>query len=244
MRRNPVYNALKAKKEQLKKSGFAGLRGIILCDANCRMLTSSSSGSAIPLRNILASFSAGTTSVDFILTVGVEEQNGSWWQRSTYRLKPYLHLRDGLAEHVKDNITRTLTLAVGYLPPPQCAGYQALYRLRRGSPPPAWYAGISGSFELAARHQTMKIKISSRRLLALIAGEITAEEFRSAYTLQRGPNQTPLDMLGQAIHEGRMIEDARVEPNFDKDDDHVVLTLGSPDAASAPFRRPGNRATL
>ena len=240
-RRNPVYNALKAKKEQLKKSGFSGLKGIILCDASCRMLTASNSGSAISLREILAIFSAGTQSVDFILTVGVEEQPRSWSERSTYRLKSYLHLRNGLPDRTKNNITRTLTLAIRQLPTPQRAGYQALYRLRHGSPPSASYAGISGSFELAASNQTMKIKISSRRLLALISGEITAEEFRSAYSLQRGPNQTPLDMLGRAIQEGRMIEDARVEPNFDKDDDHVVLVFGTSDAASAPFRKPDIR---
>lgn len=237
-KRNPVYHALKAKKEQLKKCGFVGLKGIVLCDANCRMLTASNSGSAFSLRDILARFSAGTQSVDFILTVGVEEQNGSWARQSTYRLKPYLHLRDGLNASDKANITRLLKLATRQLPVPKRAGYQALYRLDHGSPPSAWYAGIPGSFELAADDHTMKIKISSRRLLALIAGEITAEEFRSSYTLPQGANNTPLDILGRAIKDGRMIEDARIEPNFDEDDDHVVLVLGALDAASAKFRRP------
>jgi hypothetical protein len=239
-KRNPVYNALKAKKEQLKKSGFTGLKGIVLCDASCRMLTASNSGSTFSLRDILARFSAGTQSVDFILTVGVEEQNGSWSRRSTYRLKPYLHLRDGLTATDKENITRVLTMAVRHLPAPKRAGYQALHQLEHGSPPSAWYAGISGSFELAADDHNMKIKISSRRLLALIAGEITADEFRSRYTFPYGPNNTPVDMLARAIKDGRMVEDARLEPNLDEDDDHVVLVLGALDAASAKFRRPGN----
>lgn len=126
-KRNPVHNALKAKKEQLKKSGFAGLKGIVLCDASCRMLTASASGSAFTLREILARFSAGTQSVDFILTVGVEEQNGSWHRRSTYRLKPYLHLRDGLTAADNDNLTRVLSMAIRHLPTPKRAGYQALY---------------------------------------------------------------------------------------------------------------------
>ena len=86
----------------------------------------------------------------------------------------------------------------------------------------------------------MKIKLSSRRLLALIAGEITAEEFRSNYSLLQGSNNTPLDILARAIKDGRMIEDARVEPNFDEDDDHIVLVLGALDAASAKFRRTGS----
>lgn len=238
-RRNPVHNALKAKKEQLKKSGFTGLKGIVLCDASCRMLTASNGGSGFTLRDILARFSAGTKTVDFVLTIGVEEQTSSWGHRSTYRFRPYLHLRDGLPVVDKDNITRVITMAVRHLPAPKRAGYQALYQLDHGSPPSAWYAGISGSFELARNDQSMKIKLSSRRLLALIAGEITAEEFRSSYSLPQGPNKTPLDILGRAIKDGRMIEDAGVEPNFDEDDDHVVLVLGAVDAASAKFRRPG-----
>lgn len=237
-RRNPVHNALKAKKEQLKKSGFIGLKGIVLCDASCRMLTASASGSGFSLREILARFSAKTQSVDFILTVGVEEQGGSWSRPSTYRFKPYLHLRDGLTAAEKDNLTRVWSMAIRHLPAPKRAVYQALYQLDHGSPPSAWYAGRPGSYEFSPDNHPMKIKLSSRRLLALIAGEITADEFRSGYVFPRGPNNAAIDMLARAIKEGRMIEDARIEPNFDEDDDHVVLVLGAIDAASAKFRRP------
>jgi hypothetical protein len=238
-KRNPVHNALKAKKEQLKKSGFIGLKGIVLCDASCRTLTASSGGSGFSLRDILARFSAGTRSVDFILTIGVEEQHGTWARDATYRFIPYLHLRDGLDATEKKNINRVFNLALKHLPSPKRAGYQALYQLDHGSPPSAWHTGITGSFELPGDSHTMKIKLSSRRLLALIAGEITAEEFRSNYSLPQGSNNTPLDILARAIKDGRMIEDARVEPNFDEDDDHIVLVLGALDAASAKFRRPG-----
>lgn len=45
-------------------------------------------------------------------------------------------------------------------------------------------------------------------------------------------------MLARTIKDGRMLEEVRIEPNFDEDDDHVVLVLGAIDAASAKFRRP------
>lgn len=50
-------------------------------------------------------------------------------------------------------------------------------------------------------------------------------------------------MLARAIKEGRMVDDVRIEPNFDEDDDHVVLVLGAIDAASAKFRRPDSCPT-
>lgn len=37
LRSNPVYNRLGSKADQLTQSGFAGLKGIILCDAGCEM---------------------------------------------------------------------------------------------------------------------------------------------------------------------------------------------------------------
>lgn len=240
-KRNPVFNALKAKKEQLKRSGFTGLKGVVLCDGSCRMLTADSGSSAFSLRDILSGFCRGTRAIDFILTVGVHEQYQSWGRRSTYSLKSYLHLRDGMPAEDANRIKRVFNLAVKYLPAPQRAGYQAHYMLDRGSPPPAWYTGISGSFEMAAAYESMKIKISSRRLLALIAGDMTAEEFRSAYSLPQNGNNARLDVLGRAIKEGRMVADAHLEPNFDEDDDHLVLELGAVDAAAAKFQHPNRQ---
>ena len=83
---NPVYNRLKSKAGQLGKAGFEGIKGIILCDAGCQMLTRQGHwGLDLGGAEIISAFLKQEDSVGFVIVLSVESDG-------THRLGPD-HLR-------------------------------------------------------------------------------------------------------------------------------------------------------
>lgn len=71
-----MFNSLKRKKPQLAKAGFTGLNGIILCDGDCSMLTSSMyAPTAYTLDNIVWDFLRQNMSIGFVLAIGIKAQH-------------------------------------------------------------------------------------------------------------------------------------------------------------------------
>lgn len=73
MEKNPVYNALKDKAKQLKKTNYGGPISIILCDGGCRLLKDiGHKVSNYDLRDIIQHFLSKNSSISFVLTFVVE----------------------------------------------------------------------------------------------------------------------------------------------------------------------------
>ncbi len=64
MTKNPILNALKRKKDQLKASGYAGIKGIIVCDAGCKQLSAT--------ERIVQRFLRDTTSIAFVIVCTID----------------------------------------------------------------------------------------------------------------------------------------------------------------------------
>jgi hypothetical protein len=238
LKRNPVYNGLKSKKGQLKKSGYKGLKGVIIGDASCNILnTSMASGSAFSLRDIVLGFLEETHSVDFVLTIGVEERS-TMSLKMEIRFKPALFFQRKMSDTTGRALETALGRVLGQVPIPERPGYSAIYRLERGSPPDAWFGAIGASFTLARFMEPSEIRVSSRLLAGLLSGEISQAEFRSAHEIKGNTGKPPVCMFEQFVKEGRMICETKVEHHGDKDDDHVVLVFGPPDPAASRFRSP------
>src|SRR5439155_22489443 len=75
--RNPVANRLERKVEQIRKSGFDGVAGIILCDAHCSLLADRGGYSPMTfnLRQVVSHFCnhPDHTRVSFAITLSPEE---------------------------------------------------------------------------------------------------------------------------------------------------------------------------
>jgi hypothetical protein len=236
--RNPVYNVLKSKKPQLKKSGYKGLKGVIIGDASCNILnTSMVSGSAFSLSDIVLGFLGETQSIDFVLTVGVEERSSMSWNREI-RFKPALFFQRKMSEATGKTLEKALSRVLSQIPIPERPGYSAIYKLERGSPPDAWSGAIAASFTLPRFMEPSEIRVSSRLLAGLLSGKITPAEFRSVHEIRGNTGKPPVCLFEQFVREGRMITEAKVEPHSDRDDDHVVLVFGPPDPAASRFRTP------
>jgi len=74
-----------------------------------------------------------------------------------------------------------------------------------------------------------KIKLSSRTILDLLAGNITYEEFPEAYK----------NYFKRRASEGKLIDEIKIEKAPDEeDDDWLIIEFGEPDAAVSPFKMP------
>ncbi len=75
--RNPLYNALKAKVEQLRGAG--GLAGVIIGDGDCQALAGRSANwDELSTREIVGEFFRQFSSVDFVLLLSVRESRQGW----------------------------------------------------------------------------------------------------------------------------------------------------------------------
>lgn len=80
----------------------------------------------------------------------------------------------------------------------------------------------------------MEVKISTRALIDLLAGRMTAEQFRRQ--IGEGPNQK--NFFKHALDTGKTLQGISFQSGgLDEDDDQMVLTLAD-DPGARPLRLP------
>jgi len=114
------------------------------------------------------------------------------------------------------------------LPPPVSTGQNALSYFR--GPTPRSGRSFGGGFSVKGD----TIRVSSRRVLDLLAGRVSTEQLaREA----QGGHGSPR-IFETFAKQGRTIQGVVFEACADKDDDWIVFQFGPPDPAVGPFRKP------
>lgn len=217
---NPVYNALSAKAEQLKGSGFAGVKGIFLCDAGCRVLHAASGGSAsYSIDEVIWHFLRQHQSISFISILTVESGNSG--RVSDVYIKPTLYVNPKLQIESAELEAVARRIAT-QLPRPEQSPVNAMYHLKGRD-------GMVGR-HLGTLSHGGSIEMSARMLLEILAGRMTIQDFEREYGMK--PEENPFRRM---LAQGRLLKNLSVQANSDKDDDRVVLSFGEPDAAVSPF---------
>ena len=223
---NPVYNALKAKGDQLKAAGHLGITGIFLCDGGCQILRSAiTHWASFTVEEIIRYFLRQFASVSFVTTLVVRETHCSTWHDRKRSVEAKLYLNPRLKID-STALAQTIAKMHASLPLPQCTPENAIYELRSTN-------GMCGR-HMGEIQMGGNIKMSARLLLELLAGTKTIQEFEADYTLQ--PGQNPFH---QMLAQGRLISKVTVEHHPEQDDDMVTLEFGEPDPAVSPFRTGG-----
>jgi hypothetical protein len=222
---NPLFNALKVKARQLKKSGYAGPNGIIICDGGCRMLTSWPDWSTYSMAQVVAEFFRQHGSVEFVSIIAIKQ--GSQWGRNEYVYDPkcFLPKRSRISE---GDLGVLLVEVVHRLPPIQLTPENAVRVMK-------WkksgkYGGLGG-WSVGGN----KIKISARDLLALMAGQLDQERFVKGYSTGAS------NFFDLRLKRGELITSATVERRPDEDDDWVTFEFSEPDPAVARFSEPTSK---
>jgi len=218
--RNPVFNALKTKVEKLKLSGYSGPRGIIVCDGGCQMLTTGGTGVyEYTLRRVVADFLRQNQSVAFVATIGLRQDSSVRGERGRYKPVPdvfvprtFAALREPLAR-LFGEVARQLSLI-------ETSAENAVGRAEVSERLGAGFGG----YQLGGDKY---MKISAISALQLFAGKLDYASFAAAHGFgQRNP-------FADALHEGRVIRNCKIETGGEEDDDWITFEFGEPDAAVA-----------
>jgi hypothetical protein len=221
--KNPIFNALKRKREQLTSSGYAGLRGIVICDAGCEQLRY--------VERILRRFFRDTTSVGFVVVCTVA---GDRFGGGPIRVAARCHLnpkreteswvlpvRELFERHFTaklPNADDDVTNAIGHL---------QWKNSRVG-------LGHHGGWSFWGDKY---MRISARALHELLAGKMTCDEFMQQHRFVEEDGRKGINPFAGYLNQGRMITAVHVDTPGDEDDDWLVFEFGEPDPAISKFRR-------
>ncbi len=222
---NPVYNALKAKGDQLKAVGYDGITGIFLCDGGCEMLRSTMNNwASYSVDEIVREFFRHFDSVSFVATFIVRERSTISFNDRRRVVKAKVHLNPKWKTDFAP-LTQVLAKIHRLLPEAQFTPENAMHHLRSKN-------GMSGRY-FGKLIMGGNMKMSLRELQELLAGVKSIEEFENDYAMAPKSN-----LFRTMLSEGRLISNITVEKCPEQDDDTVTIEFGGADAAVGHFRLP------
>ncbi|WP_369975464.1 hypothetical protein [Xanthomonas bundabergensis] len=238
--KNPLYKALKAKKDQLIGAPEQALKLLVACDGDSALLHNISSSSRTPgtysALQIVDHFLSKHSGIDAVALISVEER------RTALDPKTYRKLRFNVSvkgrELPDDKFSKNYALldelmrgAMKHFPAPQKAPYNAI---RRCLEPGVGHSQM-GAYQLTVEGGNVsKVSISSRGLMGLISGAVTQNEFIIAH--ERPGSPSIASYFSDALAQGRMIVGIEIEEMDGLDDDYFTIHFGDADAAISPFR--------
>ncbi len=176
---NPVFNALKDKADQLKLSGYSGLRGVILCDGGCEMLgEGGSSVTAYPLKQVVGDFMRQNQSIGFVATIGLRHDRSGSIGRGHYKPALSVWVSRGRAAE-KPPLISVLEKMVSHLPVFETSAVNALSRLMSGRPQ------LGSHFGGSEMGGDQYMKLSAIGVLQLLAGTIDYSDFAKAHGFEQ-----------------------------------------------------------
>jgi hypothetical protein len=230
LKENPIYRQLTKKAEKLRKSNYSGILGIFLCDGGCDSLNNNIyNPSGYGQENIIEEFFRNNTSISFIFVFTPEEERGADGITRKY-IKSNFYRNRNARYPVKDAFSNYLQCIGDFIPSPESMPVNAIYQLKSKKA-----EGLSnyGGYEMSGD----EIKISSRMLVELLAGDLDYKKFDEDYKAFRSDRQNPVsDFFRHQLRDGKMIEEISVEKCADEDDDWIRFKFGNKDAAISEFQ--------
>ena len=229
--RNPIYNALKRKSNQLKESGYRGHRAILLCDGGCHLFRDHLySPGTFKMSDIISKFLRETSSIDLILTFSVQSRLKPFYSRTELRSEIQFFTNSRALTGFADHLTGELTTV---MPKPVLDATNAVNHLKGKH----HKEGLShyGGWQMSGN----AVRVSARALLDLLAGRVSQNKFLEDHQLI--PTETHKDAVNyfeRSLKQGRLINGIKLEKSIDEDDDWIIIQLGNPDPAIARFLLP------
>ncbi len=232
--KNPLFNALRGKIGQLRSAPDKALRLIVACDGDCALLSHRSymSGQGtFSAREVAEDFLRKNSSIDAVLLASIDEHRELFQSRTTFKMRYELVVAPKRSRSARmddatiSRLEELLRKAVAQVPRPIQSAYNAVVRCRE----PGFGHGMFGAYKM----KDDSVRLSSRAIQRLLAGETTLEQFFMMHGWDRETG--PSNPFSRSIREGQMISRTEIEPGGDNDDDWFVFTFGSPDPAISQF---------
>ena len=159
-----------SKADQLSRSEFGGLLGIVLCDGGYSPFHATSHFSTHSIREVIAYFLKNHPTISFVVTLIIKKDS---YPRTTNEIVPLFYVNENVAEE-RVRIFDLIIEALDTVPDPQCDTFNAINHLKGGNPQ-------EGNKNGALTMNSNEITISARILMELLAGRMSFQEFSDRY---------------------------------------------------------------
>jgi hypothetical protein len=92
--KNPLFNALDNKADQLRRSGYDGLRGVIVCDDGAQILNAVPNWATYTIPEVIRDFFRQNRSVAFVITIAIKWRHFNSSSGRPFEYGPKLFVRD------------------------------------------------------------------------------------------------------------------------------------------------------
>lgn len=226
--RNPVYPALKAKLDQLKKSGRPGPLGIFLCDGDCELLKSANNHVAnASIDQVIGEFFRRNSSISFVVILTFPPAKPVPFAglvkevRITGRIFANPNAKNPID---RGAVQALLNRGLAQVPAALATPLDALYWLEHGK---AHQGEPLHNIIEGSRIMGQSLKVSARKIQEVLAGQMTAEEFWRQY---QSPTSGIKNPFLRALQSGFTIQSVKLTRVPQADDDLIDFEFG-PDVA-------------
>jgi hypothetical protein len=240
--KNPLFNALEAKRKQLRDSGYRGCKGIIVCDGGCEVITNSiPSWDTYSKKQILDEFFRKTKSISFVALIWINAQDGLSGTARRQKVCGEIVTNPNARARLPEELAAILKRLPEFWPDPVQTGETARLQLEGFNPPkiPRYWGRRVGGYKMGAGPNQITYRMSARELLEILSGRKTIRQFEEENGFApsgKGPLSNPFE---NALRRGLTISATKLEPVSDRDDDWIEFRITGPDPALAPFHSPG-----
>ena len=210
--KNPIYNALTKKHEQLKKSGYTGIKGVFICDGNCSTLRERHKLGItnFSLEDIVKQFFSKKDKIDFIVVIYIDNIRNYLTNPETYSfgLKIF-YAKNEMASFCRE-LEYQIKQAISLYPPPERTAQNAIYSLKYNGflPSPSKFGAYSMSDE--------KITLSARAILELMTGSINQVDFLREH-------EPAINALRYQLQSGKLPSSVEILKERNQDDDWLIM---------------------
>jgi hypothetical protein len=226
--KNPIYNRLKKKADQLRNSKYDGVMGVFVCDGECDSLNNEFyCVEKFSQADIIQVVFRVNTSLSFVVILTPEEHH----QVGTAKyLKGLFYPNPKAKFPVNQDFFQELKKIETYFPAPESMPVNVkTYLKSRKNKGLSHYGGFTVDQD--------EIKISSRMITELLAGVLEFEKFDTEHKQMSNENKNMIkEFFLNQLKEGRMIDNISIEKCHDEDDDWIKFKYGYSDAAISKYQ--------
>jgi hypothetical protein len=240
--RNPLYNRLDEKRQQLRGTGYGGPKGIIVCDGGCQILTSSATNrDSFSKVQIIREFFKRHKSISFVVLLWIHRPFPGLGIPQPHEMHFELGINPWTDTPLSEPLQDLLRRLPERWPPPIQNGENArleLEGLGYKNAQPFWGHSFWGGYQMSTHRNMLTFRMSARSLIEILAGQRTQRDFDEGHGFTTTDRPALPNPFAQAIARGFTVSAVSLEKVPDQDDDWIEFQMAGPDSAIAPFRAP------
>ncbi|KFX24632.1 hypothetical protein KP24_06140 [Pectobacterium atrosepticum] len=225
LEKNPIYNALNNKYDQLKRSGYSGKKGIFICDGDCKTLKERYTHgiNSFSIEDIVKHF-LSKKNIDFIVIIYIGQAHDVFHNTNNYFFKSRVFHEKEESTYLCSELNLQLNKILNIFPAPINTARNAVSLLKNNS----FFPALSNFGGYVMNDE--ELTLSLRTILDLMVGNIDQEDFMNEY-------KHVINMLSYKIKMGYLPSNIEIVKEKYQDDDWISIQFnGVTDPSISKFK--------